>query len=85
MLKRKKKKCIHWTLYRFLKASVSMLNINFHDNMIGGKPNMYGLFGKATRTKLIFSKKNMAAPSVCKDASEPNPNSSGKMCFGQTR
>lgn len=38
-----------------------MLNINFHDNMIGGKPNMYGLFGKATRTKLILSKKNMAA------------------------
>lgn len=38
-----------------------MLNINFHDNMIGGKPNMYGLFGKATRTKLILCKKNMAA------------------------
>lgn len=38
-----------------------MLNINFHDNVIGGKPNMYGLFGKATRTKLILSKKNMAA------------------------
>lgn len=61
MLKIKKKKCIHWTLYRILKASVSKLNINFHDNIIGERPNMYGLFGKATRTKLILSKKNMAA------------------------